>query len=108
MPRLALVNETRRDHVVWTDGNVNFLLIIPVHVTEHHIDGPVGVPLPSFENGDHVLTPFVTHLSANPRYRNENQDGFARARSPSAAQLHRIIVGWSTYPPWRPGRPLPR
>jgi hypothetical protein len=53
--RLSLVHSARLERVVGPDRNVDFLLVIPVHVPEDHVEAAIGIALPAFEDRDDVL-----------------------------------------------------
>src|SRR5712692_4871664 len=50
---------TRIDGVVGPDGNVDLLLIVPVHIPENQRERAVLVPLPSLEGRSYVLSPGI-------------------------------------------------
>ena len=58
-----LIDAARLDRVVGADGDVDLLLVVPVHVAEDHVEAAVGVALPAFEHGHDVLAGGITDLS---------------------------------------------
>ena len=53
---------TGLDIVIRTDGNIDFLLVIAVEITEHEVVASVGILFPSFECRRDVLSAGVLDL----------------------------------------------
>ena len=57
--RLSQIGSLRFDVVGRTDRDDDFLDVVSVEVSEDHVEGAVGEPLPSFEDGNDGLSRVV-------------------------------------------------
>jgi hypothetical protein len=55
MGRLTLIRSARFYTVIRTDRDIEFLVEIPIQVSEHQIEGSIGIFFPSFKRGGDVL-----------------------------------------------------
>src|SRR5439155_15001554 len=60
--RLCLRQASGLDDVRWSERNIEFFLVIPIQVTEDHIEGAVGILLPPLEIRRDVLPADVLQL----------------------------------------------
>jgi hypothetical protein len=85
MRRLVLIDAARLHRVVGADGDVDLLLVVPVHVAEDHVEAAVGVALPAFEDRDDVLAGGVADLRPGIRRGQQRNHGGHRHKQEDTA-----------------------
>src|SRR5437870_2306157 len=78
--------------VIGANGDVQFLLVIPVEIPEDHVVASVRVMLPSFKHGSHVLPLRVSDLAVCAK-RGQTQERERGGRRPITTHRLQSVCG---------------